>query len=85
MKCLQGINFLQITFAENTKIKNLDRETPDSYSVVVKTNKTQMRKFNPPIYSKHKWLSGSAGRKALLSLLINNFKILAPPYHKTVS
>jgi hypothetical protein len=33
MKCLQGINFLQITFAENTKIKNLGHEAPDSYSV----------------------------------------------------
>jgi hypothetical protein len=35
VKYLQGINILQITFAENTKIKNLGRETPDSYSVVI--------------------------------------------------
>jgi hypothetical protein len=52
VKYLQGINFLQLTLAEKTEIKNLGRETPDliiSHSSASR-KQTYVRKFNPAIY-----------------------------------
>ena len=55
-KYLQGINFLQLTLAEKTEIKNLDRATPDLVISVSSSSRIQtfVRKFN----TKHMWLSG---------------------------
>jgi hypothetical protein len=55
-KYLQGINFLQLTLAEKTEIKNLDRATPDLVISVSSSSRIQtfVRKFN----AKHMWLRG---------------------------
>jgi len=48
VKYLQGINFLHLTLAEKTEIKNLGRETPDliiSQSSASR-KQTYVKKFN---------------------------------------
>jgi len=72
-KYLQGINFLQLTLAKKTEIKNLGHETPDliiSQSSASR-KQTYVRKFNPAlyIYVQHKWLNGYAERNTLFCFL----------------
>jgi hypothetical protein len=52
VKYLQGINFLQLTLAEKTQIKNLGHETPDFSISQSSASRKQsyVRKFNPAIY-----------------------------------
>jgi hypothetical protein len=71
VKYLQGINFSQL-------IKDLGCVTPDL--VISQSSsriRTCVRKFNPAIYAKRKWLSGCAERNALLCLLVNHVIVLA--------
>jgi hypothetical protein len=37
-----------------------------------------MRKLNPAVYAKHKWLSGCVEQNALLGLLVNHIIIPSP-------
>jgi hypothetical protein len=71
MKYLWGINFLQLTLTEKTEIKNLGRETPDLVISQSSSSRKQtyVRKFNPAIYVKHKWLIGCAERNAVFCFL----------------
>jgi hypothetical protein len=58
----QGINFSQLTLAERNGIKNLGRATTGLIISQSSSSRIQayVRKFNPVIYAKHKWLSGCA-------------------------
>jgi hypothetical protein len=74
--------FLQLTPAETTNVENLCRATTDaviseSLSIRIQTT-SNVRKFSPAIQAKHKRLIGSAERNAILGLLSNGKKILAP-------
>jgi hypothetical protein len=59
---LQEINFSQLTLAERTGLKNLGRTT--SGLIIFQSSssrlQTYVRKFNPIMYTKHKWLSDCA-------------------------
>ena len=61
-KYLEDINFSQLTLAEKTEIKNLGSATPDLVISQSSSSRIQtcVRKFNPAIYVKHKWLRGCA-------------------------
>jgi hypothetical protein len=85
VKYLHGINFSQLTLAEKTGIKNLGHATSDLVICQSSSSRTQtdVRKFNPAIFAKHKWLSGCAERNAVLGLLINHFIICSPIVRKS--
>jgi len=59
---LQGINFSQITLAVKNEIKNLSSATPDLVISLSPSTRKQahVRKSNPAINAKHKWVSGCA-------------------------
>jgi hypothetical protein len=70
VKCLQGINILQLTPARKTEIKNLDRGTPDLVIAQSSSSRKQtyVIKFNPSAYAVCLWFSDWAERNTLLSL-----------------
>jgi hypothetical protein len=43
-----------------------------------------VRKFNPALYPKHKLVSGCAERNALLGLLVNHIRLIAPACIKKI-
>jgi hypothetical protein len=69
VKYLRGISSSQLTLGERAEIKNLGRATRDLfiYPLIVKRNKTYVRKFNIFIQAKHKLFSCYA-KKHLLTL-----------------
>jgi hypothetical protein len=53
VKCIQGISFSQITFAENFEIKNSGCATPDLIMSYLSSSRRQtyVRKVNPAMYT----------------------------------
>jgi hypothetical protein len=79
-KYSQSINFSQLTLDEKTKIKNLVRARPDlavsqSSASRIQTN---MRKFNPTLHAKRKYMRSCFEIDALLSFLVTNIIISYP-------
>jgi hypothetical protein len=80
-KYLQGINYLQLALAEKTEIKTSAHATPDLVISQLSSSRIQtyVRKFNPALYAKHKWLRCCAERNVLLGLLIDRIITQALP------
>jgi hypothetical protein len=72
VKYLQVINFSQLTLAEKPEITSLGRAASELVISQSSSSRIQtyVRKLNPALYAKRKWLSGCAERNALSGLLI---------------
>jgi hypothetical protein len=68
VKYLYSFKYTQLTLVKKTGIKNLGHVRPDRVISQLSSNNKQrcVKKFKPPIYAKHKGLSGSAERNALI-------------------
>jgi len=72
VKCYQGMNFVELTLAQKTDIKNFRRATPD---LVISPSSSSgikicVRKFNGAVHAEHRQGSGSAETRALFDILI---------------
>ena len=79
VKYLQCVNIWRLTPGKNTEINNSGSAIADLVISLSPSNRIQtyVRKFNPAIYAKCKWLNGCAERNPLLGLRTNYVIILA--------